>query len=368
METKNPLGVFFGSFLQSERKRKKAGIAIHDLAEQLGISSSLYKMIESGNAPFNIARLFDLIKVFDETNLEFDRLSKYFVGLNYIDFVMKKSDNPKLAKEALASLADNDEEFKVFFHKTEKYFDIIEGSKDQKEFIQDTVINEVSRFLSLRNYTEIISTNYTDELAKQIHAMPTLNIEIVQDVIHSFGKIYPQHFGHIAQEWEDQNCNNFKSVEGFYTNPKFIVSKKNLSAYNYPYLSKDGFTDLRFLFITDEKTNIHLQDEFKRILNEARTGNKKIPESDIKKKVHFKTLKRKDKRLADIKKDLLRDPNQEGNMEMQALWIFTTTKGNKIGFIGSEDSSGDFNKVYNLSYDETYKRSSALNQIWESIV
>jgi hypothetical protein len=357
---KNPLNALFGAFLQNERK-KDTSSSINDIGEKLKMSLSLYKMVESGNAAFNVNKIFNLIHTFPDANLSFDRLSKYFVAQSIADLLINKGGTPR---DVINKLSENDEEFRHFFLNIEDYVLYNGESKEIKDDLQEKAIKEINEFLSNSVYPIKDDDKYEANMAHKLSKIPSLSIEILLDFIDSFGTIIPQHFGNIASEWEDKNRSNFKSIDGFYVNPGLIIDKNNLSIYPYSYLRENSFTKIKYIFLSEDEPSI-LGSKFKTILNQCRSEKKiaKISDNDYK-KVHIKSISSKSNHQKLMIKELLRDPIQTGG-ELQAFWVFTTVKGNKVGFVGVREN--DTNKVYNLAYKETIDRDNLFKKLWESI-
>jgi len=362
---KNPLNVIFGSLIQNERKRMP-NETIESLCEKghLGISPSLYKMIEAGHASFNINKIKEIIKTFYQSGFRFNRLIKYISAQNLVDSFMYNLNESQ--KTALSNLAEMDEEFKALYSRIEKYFDLEDGSKAQKEFMQDIAVMEVKNFLQNDIYPIDSEIKIELDLVNQVKKVPSLNIELLVGFLDSFAKINPQHFGHIAADWEEKNSPKFKSVVGIYSSPKFIVDENNLGTYTYNYLTGKGFNNIRYIFISDKNPKI-LEQEFEEILNRCRRQNKlaEIPSNVLKKKVIFKTTKNHQQSF----NDLLRDPNDSESI-LQAFWMFTTKKGYKVAFIGvskKDKNVNDVNIVYNLSYEESQKRGQLFDKIWNQL-
>jgi len=352
MSSKNPLSVFFGLFVQHQRKYEKSGITIEELCEKrsLGISVSLYKMIESGNAAFNTNKLFDLIRVFDTANLRFDRLSKYFCALSYVESLM----NEQSAQDAFAQLAAHDEEFNRLYIQLEAYFEE-DVSKKTKDDLEDIIVKEIRAFLSSMVYPSEGGDKFESLLVQEIKKVPSLTAELHMDFITAFSKLSPQHYGHIAEQWERDNASNFCRVDGFFLKPDLIIDKNNFERYDYPYLDKATFEAVNYIFVSSKKKKVLWTD----FIDELNKSRKTEIEETGKNKIQIKTLADSAALM-----ELLRHPDNP-SITLEAFWVFTTLKGNKIGFVGVR--GGNMNQVYNLSYDEAIKRDEKFRKIWQDI-
>ncbi len=355
-KSKNPLNVIFGVFLQEERKNL-SNLSIEEICAtgMLGISISLYKMMESGYVALNSSRIPDFIRVFERSNLIFDRLAKYIAGQSYIEHLMITHENSP--KEAFAELADVDYEFKYFYDKCLPYFRKDDGAIEQKRFIQKELVGELKLFLQNPKYPIASEEMFKGILADKINTVPSLSVEILLNIIDSFAKILPQHFGNIAKDWESENRQIFKSLDGYYFHEKYIVSKDNLDIYKYPFLEYDNFKEVRFIFNSNEKKE-SLKSEFIKLLSDNRSP---LTENVID-KIKFETIKKPQSKF----ERLLIAPNaKDSNIYLHAFWVFTTVSGNKIGFVGV--SGKDVNTVYNLTYKETLDRSEIFEGLWKGL-
>lgn len=319
------------------------------------MSVSLFKMTEAGNTSFNINRIPDLIRVFKDADLIFDRLAKFIVGQNIIDNLM--SNHNKSAENAMLELANIDGEFKCLSERIGQYFDFEEGTRPFKDYVQQVGVNEVKLFLQNPKYPMDAVEVFDSKIAEMIKHAPSLSINVLLDFMRSFSNIIPLHFDKIAADWEEHNYHSIITVDGLYLDPQLILKKENLSRFNYKYLTNDKFTSLRFIFKTDENIN-ELKAKFFSDLN---TYRKEKNEEKIDKRclerIHFMALP---VTKIDVVSSLLHDPLNPKN-QFQGFWVFGTNSL-KIGFIGVTEN--DVNIGYNLSYSESIKRSKIFDSLF----
>lgn len=358
---KSLLNIMFGAFLQEERKRL-VNFSLEEICEKgmLSMSVSLYKMTEAGLVSFNINRIPNLIEVFKDSDLRFERLTKYVACQNIVDYYITSQN--KAPKEAFGELADIDTEFKHLFEKVRIYYSLEGKTKLQKDFIHKKAIPEIRHFLQLPQYPSDPQQSFESGLIQKVKQVPSLSIELLLDFIGSFTSIIPLHFDKIASEWESKHSydKDFRQVDGYYTDPDLIVSETNLKTFNYDYLSQDNIL-IRYVFDTNENID-DLKAKFKRNLNKCRK-DKKLPmfENEVFDKIKFFKLPNEKKSIAE---QLLIDPLST-NKSLQAFWVFTTVRGNKIGFVGINENY--VNIGYNLSYAETIERSGKFNTLIDNV-
>lgn len=318
------------------------------------MSSSLYKMAEAGLTSINVNRLPDLMRVFKSSDLLFDRLAKYSAGQSYIDHLM--ISYKQTPKDSFAELADVDSEFKHLYEKSLVYFDYEEGSIGQKKYVHDELVSEVRLFLQNNKYPIKEEEKFHGVIIKEIMTVPSLNLDILLNIVTSFAKMMPQHYGTIAADWEFENRKLFTSVDGFFNNKKYIIDKKNLSIYTYEFLKNDDFSSVNFIFFSTEGSD-KLKNEFVSGLSNSRNNELAVEEKN---KINFKSISKKRNETA----GLLMHP-KDSRIQLDAFWVFTTKNGNKIGFVGV--SGEDINTVYNLTYHETLDRVEIFNKLWQNI-
>jgi hypothetical protein len=271
---------------------------------------------------------------------------------------LTKSITPQ---DAFVILGDVDEEFKELYARFEKLLPYIDNQTSLKEAITDEVLNEIGDFLSSQTYPAKTTEMFEGELVKKVKSVPSLSVEILLTFINSFGKLLPQHFGHIAAEWEEENSKYFVSVQGFYMKPEYIIDKENLSVYHYPFLEMRGFKKLDFIFLKDGKdAGKALEDEFINLLNKGRENTNLKPFKDAK-KIEIHTVNK----LSEPLKKLISHPINTGEY-LHAFWVFTTSSGSKIAFVGI-NQKGEVNIVYNLPYSVAIERSNQFDRIWETL-
>jgi hypothetical protein len=388
---KNPLNVLFGAFIQEER-RKLTNININELCQKgmLGMSISLYKMTEAGNTSFNLTRIPNLIRVFKDSDMIFDRVVKLVAGQNYLDYLI--TNHKETAKNSFAELAKIDEEFRCLFEDIEKYFEYKEGTKEYKEFIQIFGIEHIKAFLQNTKYPLISETRdseryfsednailpkefkeplqfllnpYYLQIVTKIMEVPSLSMGPLFDFIKSYSHIIPMHLGRTASDWENENYKNFKGVSGLYAFPELIVSEKNLSIFNHLYLNEESFKGVQYFFIDkmDFKDENHIRDVYFEILNNQRELKEMplVPEK-MKQKIFIQIIP-KDKKEKAL--ELLRNPSSPGK-HLQAFWYFDIlSSANKIGFTGISNDDG--NIVYNLSLADVEIRANKFIQLQKSL-
>ncbi len=180
---KNPISVLFGSVLQEIRK-KYGTTGTEDIAKNLSITTSAYRMIESGNANLNTSKILNLI---GETaifhSLRYDKVSKLLIGAQILE---PQRDSKETMINAIHKLCEIDEEFQNIFYKSD--YTIVELFSDEEvleEFYSDQkIIDATKRFLE-----SALNLN-TEKLHQDLENAKEDSLCILQPFISSAFKQY----------------------------------------------------------------------------------------------------------------------------------------------------------------------------------
>lgn len=142
---KNPISVLFGSVLQEIRK--KYGTKTEDIANNLSITPSAYRMIESGNANLNTSKILNLINDTDIFHsVRYDKVSKFLIGAQ----ILEPFRDTKVGMiEAINNLCKTDDEFQnIFSNGDNNITEIFTDDDILEEFYSDQkTISAAKRFL-----------------------------------------------------------------------------------------------------------------------------------------------------------------------------------------------------------------------------
>lgn len=372
IENKNPFNVLMGLLLKYYRLEKK--LTSKAMALKLNSGHSLYRLMESGASPFHPSKIYLLIglfeDLFEDEDIEFDNLSKFLIGGQYIDALVnrKKRDTSRglTYEQALKELLDNDTVgFVKLFDKTKRLFVPDIEEKEMLYLENEKVPLELFDFLSLNNYNKPKTEQYKDEVIESILNSYSLHTEIILSMAKEFNTHPPLHISGIADKWEKDNKKKFKYLRGFYLKEDIIINEENFKAFNYDYLFEASFTEMQMLFVSD-KPKEDLELDFVNKLNASREANSKkiLTETEIN-KINIKTVKKA--HLTENLKSLLKNSTGSSDDSLLAFWIFSMISGNQNGFIGFRKRDNEKDYILNLKYNEVNKRLNMFDEEWKSI-
>jgi hypothetical protein len=122
-------------------------------------------------------------------------------------------------------------------------------------------------------------------------------------------------------EWEESNKEIFKTLHIYMEDADVIISKENLTQYQYPFLREDSFD--KIFVIYNNSTHENPAQEFFKNLKKALKKN--LFSQEIEEKVSFieTTSKQKDELINSL---------SSNSREFKNWWVWTLNNGRIIGF------------------------------------
>ena len=343
---KNPLSVAFGMAIQQERK--KLSISDDELAENIGIKPSFFKLIENGTNNLHVNKSVALVESL-ECMLSFNSVSKILTAISMIEAVKRDSENSDASEElqqrtyvtgislVLEKLSIHEPSLKDLMNhfNDSEFLDAISTSntKEAKHLIIGNFLDvEMVNFLChpVNHYPEKASNHY---LIDKILESPTLYYDFIANTIEGFTTL-PITVKHSdLWRWEEKHQQQFKEMVCLTRSTKSVVSIENLRRYHFNHLWEHQFTRARFIFLSEESPQ-HLEEDFK-FLYKQRLEESINRECESEHLIINAQDKQKnfDKALRKIKfqctnndvSDLIDD-------EYTAIWFFTFQNSMVVGF------------------------------------
>jgi transcriptional regulator with XRE-family HTH domain len=363
----NPLQRMLGTFLRLERSR--LGYSSADVARRLGLTDTYFRLAESGRAALNQALVFRVIEVFAASSaqthetraISFSRFALYLVGTHWVGAEMAAHNSKGVARRAFESLAALVSDFQTLYERTRRYFELEEGSTDQKRFLEDVVAPEVGEFLRSEYYGAAAGSD--NELLR-LDELPTLNVEILLDLKQSLAGRSFVHTEQIASRWEADRASQFRFQRGLFRSPKLIVSAENLNVFHYDFLDQSRFAESQLILVDSLEDERALKREFLALLNRGRARRRNLPEISERgaDKIKFVCLSADERRAH---KDEIEGLLRRDSRDHEAYWSFETHAGLDISFIGV--SAGNAENIRNLNLRDASERAQTFERLWSTV-
>jgi transcriptional regulator with XRE-family HTH domain len=363
---KNPLSLVLGAYLRKERDMLRK--TSNQVAQEIEIGSSFYRMIEAGSANLHPSRLLKILNAFPNSGIEFDLLSKYIVAIQMVETNLGSLDDlRRTVSELMAADADFEKLFKFF----DPIWHLFEQNKQdlvKKHLDNDVIYYELREFLSNRNYEMEPEKRLNQELNELIDQTPSFYLEFALNTLKSLQVLPATIFFSELWKWEEQHLKDFSSLYGVVKDHNGVTDKQNLNRYQYKYLWEDQFQQVNLLFIENHKTAKAIKQIFEQNLLESlkknADKNQKYIDSFEKamRKVHIKVCPTKNP-YTDKFIVVENDPTS-----YNAMWIFSMINNNNIGFLSYiNPESAQIVQGTSLRYKDTTARLEAMKSIWNEI-
>lgn len=371
---KNLLSVALGIYLSKER----AGLPnskSKEVAADIGISDSLYRMIETGSARIHPKYILDFMRVFYGSKIQFDAFAELIFLIQFLD---SSTESYSEYHKALIELKGNAAKYNNLLESVEYLLIEVQKSKPKNtQDLENNITENIKAFLSLGNLynkTQVeIQKSYPSNFFKNI---PTHQMEIFEK-IKEYVLQQPKSYTAITSwNWEKNNIKLFKNCIILDNQPEIITGLKNLTKYRYEYLWQPNFDKTCILFISDE-TSTKYKDLFKKNLKKALEtlskensekgddAKEKLKNFDeiIDNKVEIKCISTEEDKLlaAKIFKATFDDP-------YNAAWVFSLENFFNVGvraIVEGDDArlaKGDY-----LTFDDTLTILKELTDLWNKI-
>ncbi len=321
------------------------------------MGDSFMRMIEAGRSPLHISRAFNLVTTFNDADIpiDFPMTMKFLGAVQFLEG--GKEDGKKDGvgwTPFIKKLSEIDADFEKFFDKIGTFLDGV----DEKEVDDpdESVLHELAVFLSTPDYSRKNTERFNTKLISDIMETASLTLELTLDIFATMKKHPPLHIGETAIEWEMENKDNFSDLKAVYGKKEWILNKGNLERFPHFYIRSSNFMSMEYIFM-DGGDSDEVRAEFIKMVSDSWVKNLKVdPMSEAeKKKVNVRCINRKD--IEPAISDLLKRKNNR----YEAFWVFTTIRGNQIGFLGLQGDN--LEHIINLSFADSSSKAEQFSGI-----
>lgn len=360
---KNPLSQALGAFLRKERDLMRK--TSNEIAKEINIGASFYRMIEAGSANIHPSRVLNIINSFPNSGIELNSLCKYLVAIQMIEPSLNSYQE---LRQAIDNLSEADGEFERLFKAFESVLTYIKAgdSEKVKEYIDDENLNnELREFLTSKFYELEPEKRLDQKLNELIDDTPSFYLDFALNTLQSLHQLPMSIITSDLWHWEEKNKDNIVSRYCISKNHNYVTSLKNLLRYHYTHLWSPDFKTENFIFIDDENSSDQLKNLFnknlKNSLKESGLTNKLENADTYLKKVIFRTGSSDNKKLLNLLE------SHEGN-SYDAVWIYIMKNNNHIGILAEIDKNDlKLIKGTSLKFKETIDKLDEIKLLWNEL-
>lgn len=390
---RNPLGVAFGAACRAERKTQD--MSADQLAEQLGIKPSFYKLVENGTNYLHTNKSPAIVNAFNGV-MNLDGVSKMLLAISHSEATarslnskdddqegdnylkgfhasieqLSKMDNNKLGR-LLLPYQDADIASSLATSPAKAAKDILK---------QHGLTAQAQEFL--KNYDELglqDSGLQSSALIKKIESVPSMYLDIFSDLANRLGNLPAKVGFEEMWRWEKENQHLFKEWWCIINKVESIVSEDNLQRYHYNHIWNKAFQKSNVLFIEAAPTE-SLNCEFRTIMKnlleksahgyaapEVRMANAKTKLktfSEVIQKVELRSLpENPDQIFLKICDEIL-------PKAYSAFWTFKLVDNSLVGFyakVTGRDSPvrNMLTEGISLDHKQTASKLDLLQKLWK---
>lgn len=347
---RNPLSICLGVYFSQERKKIAPHNRAKDVANDLNMSESLYRMIESGNARIHAKYLPNYIRVFQASNIQFDPFCKIIIAIQFIDSFMDPSDSNYFIN-AINTLKTIDSDYKILFNKIIPLMNQInyEDENFRDTFITRGVIEEIGFYLSsvtYKSYSKSRVESQRDLINSFLNRIPSIHYHIVESFMTSLEYLPRSFRRYDLWKWEKSNNRKIEKLYALLYETDFIINENNLSAYPYSYIWEDTFKEGHLLCWSD-KSSVELKTKFSNIIKKI--AEKKFKDN-FKESEYLKVVAKFHFHIVKDHETITRILNLKDKWKI--AWIFELNTGAKVGLRAQQEGSKFFDYI-SLNMEKT---------------
>ena len=375
---RNPLAQSLGLVLQGMRD-DMGGISSSQIARQLGLAASHYRMIEAGAAILQPARAIRVVQTFD--TVEFIPLCQALVCVQILDSVKQSVTDMRTTTKLLTEANPG---MSGVLEKLDGLWPVVgagepgdvskaivnEGLKEKlQEFLTTEPVmftgTEIDNFMS-PTYEHPLSGRLYSKIGNILQGVAPFYLDTVLQLIDNLRNVTPRVTAEELAKWESLHKNRFSHIIGVVRRPEIIL---DVSTFDYSYLWDDSFE--KILIIYRDRPQEKAASVHQRIAELLRTKfqtehlryERELAGFD---KVMNDKLRIEDgtSRANEIDEILL-----YRNVPMNNLWTYIMVSGYVVPFIDNATVDSGTTDLYgtSLGYDETSDKLIKIRKLCSGI-
>jgi hypothetical protein len=360
-------------------RNKMGGVSSSQIASELGLVASHYRMIETGLAILQPSRALRIIKTFND--IAFIPLCEVLVCIQVMDAARKSVNEMKataaLLKDATPSLRKVLEKLDLLWKtiNEEKAGDVAgaiveSGLKDELAGFLTTEpmplsADEIDNFMS-PTYERPLTGRLYGKIGNILQGVAPFYLDVVLQLIDNLKNITPRVTAEELARWEDLHQNKFSHLIGIVRKPEIVIEP---GIFDYSYLWEDGFRKILIIYRdgpTDraEWTHERISENLKRKFEaDSLKYERQLQHFDevLNKKLEIVKAAGKEREIDEIL--LYRD------VPMNNFWAYIMHTGYVVPFIDNATTDPPQANLYgtSLGYDETSAKLFLIRKLFSDI-
>jgi hypothetical protein len=366
-KVRNPLAQALGLVLQ-EMRDKMGGASSSQVASELGLAASHYRMIEAGSAILQPSRAIRVVQTF--ATIEFIPLCEVLVSIQILDSARQSIRDMRTTTALLAEVTPSLTKVLKKLGTLWKVMDSGEAGDVAKTIISGGLRDELARFLttepvslSAAEIDNFMSPTYEHPLSGRLYGkignilqgVAPFYLDAVLQLVDNLKNVSPRVTAEELARWEDLHQNKFSHEIGVVRKPDIVV---DVGIFDYSYLWEKNFKKIVIIY-RDGPTS------------QARSIHKKVAEN-LRRKFEAERLKyeRQLQTFDKVLNEKLVIESGGGNADtideillyrdvpMNNLWAYIMLNGYVVPFIDNAAVGSADVGLYgtSLGYDETSEK------------
>jgi len=375
---RNPLAQAFGLALQTMRDRK-GGVSSSEIALQLGLAASHYRMIEAGSAILQPSRAIKVVRAF--AAIEFIPLCQVLVTIQILDTTKESVRDMQTVTELLA---EANPAMRNVLSKLRELIDTAEYSDNVRAnnlMASNGLKEELITFLTTEpvtfTYSQIdnfMSPTYAHPLSGQLYSkignilqgVAPFYLDAVLQLIDNLKGVTPRVTAEELARWESLHNTRISHLIGVIRKPEIVL---DIGIFDYGYLWEENFKKILIICRDepiDRTVSIHqrIADNLRRKFEaEYQKYERQLKTFDnvLKEKLQIEYCT---DHAGDIDEILL-----YRNVPMNNLWSYIMSNGYVVPFIDNATTESTAKDLYgsSLGYDETSEKLVKIRKLCSDI-
>jgi hypothetical protein len=375
---KNPLAQALGMVLQNCRD-KMGGISSFDIASELGLAASHYRMIEAGSAILQPARAIRVVQTFD--TIEFVPLCQVLVAIQILDSTKQSIEDMRATADLLIQanpilskiLKDFDKIWEVMRQsqsgQVAKTIVSLGITANLEEFLTTAppthTLEEISDFMS-PTYQYPMSGHLYDKIGNILQGVAPFYLDTILQLTNNLRGITPRVTPEELARWEAEHKSRITHIIGIIRQPEIIL---DVTTFDYSFLWEQNFQSMLVVYRDKHQIDSEsIQNKIRDCLKARYEAEHLKYEREL---ATFDQILGKKLRIEfgqnnpdDIDKLLF-----YGDMQMNNLWIYIMASGYVVPFVDNATVDGHTTDMYgtSLAYDETSEKMVTIRKICSDV-